>query len=366
MRHSISVNVSKSMIMENSGSAVLMIGNFLSQTICGTRGVCEDFSDRLKESGYQIFTASDRPGRLSRLLDMVNVTWRKRNQYTVAHVDVYSGRAFLWAEAVCWTLRRAGKPYILTLRGGNLPVFAKRWPRRVRHLLRSAAAVTTPSRYLLEQMAIYREDLLLQPNPLDLEQYGFRLRSKPQPRIMWMRAFHKIYNPTLAPKVVASLVQDFPDIQSTMLGPDKGDGTLQATQNLARGLGVDDRISFPGAAPKTLVSDWLNRGDIFLNTTNVDNTPVSVLEAMACGLCVVSTNVGGIPYILEHEKDALLVPPNDPEALAAAIRRLLEDSDLAESLSMNARRKAEQFDWSGILPQWESLLMSVAIAKANE
>jgi glycosyltransferase involved in cell wall biosynthesis len=73
--------------------------------------------------------------------------------------------------------------------------------------------------------------------------------------------------------------------------------------------------------------------------------------------------VGGIPYLVEHEKDALLVPPNDPEAMAAAVRRILTEPGLAERLSRNARQKAEQFDWAIILPQWEALLTRVAQGK---
>lgn len=92
----------------------------------------------------------------------------------------------------------------------------------------------------------------------------------------------------------------------------------------------------------------------------MDNAPVTVTEAMACGLCVVSTAVGGIPYLLTHEEDALLVPPNDPEAMAAAVRRILAEPGLARRLSENARKKTEKFDWSVILPQWEALLTSVA------
>jgi glycosyltransferase involved in cell wall biosynthesis len=96
---------------------------------------------------------------------------------------------------------------------------------------------------------------------------------------------------------------------------------------------------------------------MFLNTSTIDNAPVSVLEAMACGLDVISTNVGGIPFLLQHEHDALLVPPNDAAAMADSVRCLLSRPDLAERLSRNARAKTEQMDWPVILPQWEQLLL---------
>jgi glycosyltransferase involved in cell wall biosynthesis len=83
------------------------------------------------------------------------------------------------------------------------------------------------------------------------------------------------------------------------------------------------------------------------------------MEAAACGLCIVSTNVGELPLLWTNGDDALLVEPDDPKAMAAAVRRLLTESGLAERLSRNARAKAEQFDWSLILPQWERLLTEV-------
>jgi glycosyltransferase involved in cell wall biosynthesis len=343
---------------------VLLVGNFLSSSL-GNRSVCEDLAIRLTASHWSVLTTSARPGRLPRFLDMVNMAWCRRYDYAVAQVDVFSGPAFVWAEAVCQILRWVGKPYILTLRGGNLPAFAQSWPRRMRYLLCSAAAVTTPSRYLLENMAQYCPNLCLLPNPLDLSTYQFKLRKQLQPSLVWLRAFHSIYNPSLAPQVLAHLVESFPGISLVMIGPDKDDGSLQAMQQIATGLGVAHRIGLPGRIPKAEVTDWMNRGDIFLNTTNVDNTPISVLEAMACGLCVVSTNVGGIPYLLEHEQDTLLVPSDDPAAMATAVRRLLTEPDLAERLSRNARQKAEQFDWSIVLPQWEALLISVMTRNAH-
>lgn len=336
-------------------NSLLLVGNFLSATT-GVRSVSEDLATQLVGQGWPVLTTSTKPGRWARLGDMLNTIWRRRLEYNVAHVEVYSGPAFVWAEATCTLLARLGKPFILTLHGGNLPNFARRWPGRVRRLLKAARAVTTPSRYLFEQMQPYRDDLRLLPNPLPLERYQFRARNPLQPRLLWLRAFHAIYNPALAPQVVAQLTTEFPALHLTMLGPDKGDGSLQSMQQTATALGVIDRINQMGAVPKNAIPGWLDKADIFLNTTNVDNTPVSILEAMASGLCVVSTNVGGLPYLLEHERDALLVPPNNPAALAAAVRRLLTEPTLAASLALNARRKVEQWDWALLLPQWQELL----------
>lgn len=339
-------------------ATLLMVGNYLSRAGFNPT-TYESLPEHLRAIGWEVIVTSHKPAHLSRVLDMAWVTWSQRHRYVLAHVDVYSGPAFLWAELVSVILHLARKRYILTLHGGRLPVFARRWPGRVRRLLNSAAIVVAPSHYLLEQMRPYRSDLRLLPYPLDITVYPFAPRQRSEPRLVWLRAFHSIYNPTLAPRVVALLAQEFPDVHLTMVGPDKGDGSLQETQRLAAELGLEERIAWPGAVPKAAVPEWLGRGDIFLNTTNVDNTPVSVLEAMACGLCVVNTNVGGIPYLLEHGKDALLVPPNDPEAMAAAVRRILTEPGLAARLSRNARRKAEQFDWSVVLPQWEVLLWSI-------
>lgn len=335
---------------------VLLVGNFLSATR-GTRGVCEDLALGLRAAGWPVITTSSCSGRVARLIDFLVTVWRKRKRYQVAQVDVYSGPSFLWAECVCWALRLLKKPYVLTLHGGNLPAFAQRHSKRVQRLLLTACAVTTPSSYLFEQMRAYRQDLMRLPNSLELKKYPFKQRDRPEPNLVWLRAFHDIYNPSLAVKVVALLVKDFPAVRLVMIGPDKKDGSLESTKELAIKLGVLEKITFTGPVPKATTPEWINGGDILLNTPRIDNTPVSILEAMACGVCVVSTNVGGIPYLLEDEQDALLVPDGDEAAMARAVRRLISDEGMAGRLSRNGRRKVEQFDWSAILPKWERLFM---------
>lgn len=344
--------------------SVLLVGNFLSASTC-TRAVGEELAVRLADRGYAVRTTSGRRGRVCRLLDMVTTVLRYRACYAVAQVDVYSGAAFLYAEAVAGLLRLLRKPYVLTLHGGDLPTFGRRWPQRVRQLLQAATVVTTPSPYLLERLRHYRSDIRLLPNAVDVRAYPFRLRERPRARMVWLRAFHRIYNPDLAPAVLARVAAGFGDARLTMIGPNKGDGTLEKVRRAAAALQVEDRLTLPGGVAKRDVAAWLDAGDVFLNTADVDNTPVSVIEAMAAGLCIVSTNVGGLPYLLEDEHDALLVPPRNSEAMAQAVERVLHEPGLAARLSRNARAKAEQFDWASILPQWETLLLRVAGASAR-
>jgi len=325
----------------------------------GSRAISEDLAEHLAANGWSTTLTSRSSSRWWRPVDMASTIARARHRFDVAVIDVYSGAAFHWAEMTARLLRGAGKPYVVTLHGGGLPAFAARAPRRFRRFVARAAAVTTPSRYLLELANRVRPDAILLPNPIEPSAYPFRLRSNPAPRLVWLRAFHQQYNPTLAPRVLAALVERHPDVALTMFGADK-DGSEGRVRAEAARLGVASRLTLPGAIAKRDVPRAIADADIFLNTTNVDNSPVSVIEAMACGLCIASTNVGGLPFLLEHETDALLVPPNDPDAMANAVHRLLTDPPLAAWLSGGARAKAERFGWADVLPRWERLLRRLA------
>lgn len=341
--------------LRRTGS-VLLVGNFSSSSNC----LGLDLADRLTGKGWDVLVASRADSGIGRCADMGATILREQRRYQLAQVDVYSGQAFRWAEMSCAMLRRLNKPYILSLHGGGLPGFGSREPDRVAHLLQSAHAVTTPSSYLRREMSGYRSDLRLLPNARDLNLYRNRVRRGASPRLVWVRRFDEIYNPTLAIQVMERVVRRYPTASLTMAGPDSGDGTLRATKKLVKDLGLVDRVHFRGAVSRREVPDLLDEADIFLNTTDVDNTPLSILEAMASGMCIVSTNAGGLPDLLKNEADALLVPPNEPDTMAEAVTRILDDASLAEWLSLWARRSVRRFDWKVILPIWESLLAGVA------
>jgi glycosyltransferase involved in cell wall biosynthesis len=322
--------------------------------------VCVELSTRLARTHWRVRTTSSRTQRLARVADMLTTIVRDRGLYDIAQIDVYSGPAFAWAEATTFAVRQLGKPVVLTLHGGGLPAFARRWPGRVRRLLNSAAVVTVPSRFLLEEMHPYRSDLRLLPNPLDLQVFRGRTRSVAAPHMIWVRSFHDIYDPVTAIRVLAQVSAFDKRARLTMVGPDKGDGSQSAVIDEARRLGVMDRLHLTGRLERMSVAGCLDQHDIFLNTTRIDNTPLSVIEALACGLCVVSTDVGGLPYLLTAERTALLVGTGDSSGMAAAVRRLLIDPVLVSRLSTEGQRAAAAFDWTFVLPEWLQLLDGLA------
>ncbi|HAX98286.1 MAG TPA: glycosyl transferase family 1 [Candidatus Atribacteria bacterium] len=338
---------------------ILLISNHLSG-INSNPTVVEVLGKRLSEDGWQVIKTSSLKNKFLRMGDMLLTTYTKKKFYQLALIEVYSGLAFSWAFLCGCLLKFLQKPFILTLHGGNLPNFAHSHPFIVRKLFSWSNEIYSPSPYLKGKLSSFYPNIKIIPNPIEIDRYSFRLRKQISPKLIWLRAFHEIYNPSLVPKILSILVNnELNGFEILMVGPDKGEGSLQRMIVLAEKLKVDQYIKIVPGIPKDQVPLYLNQGDVFINTTNVDNTPVSVIEAMASGLCIVSTNVGGIPYLLEHEFDALLVPPDDKEAMAAAILRLLNEPELAPRLSTNARKKAEHFDWSIVLPQWEKLFEEV-------
>jgi L-malate glycosyltransferase len=78
----------------------------------------------------------------------------------------------------------------------------------------------------------------------------------------------------------------------------------------------------------------------------------------ACGLPVIATQVGGLPYLIRNEADGLLVPSEDPLALSRACLRLLGDSQLAERLSLSGRARAQALSWEAVRARWQELLFA--------
>mgnify|MGYP006432040743 CR=1 FL=1 len=269
-------------------------------------------------------------------------------------IDTYSTSAF-WYSYLNSRLAYFFKiPYIPILRGGDLPHRLKSHPKLCQHIFKNSKTNVVPSKFLeshFKDAGYY--NLTYIPNTIPIKNYSFKKRDNLSPKILWVRAFAEIYNPILALQVLQQLIEKYPHAELSMVGPFKDD-TINVCKSYAQQH--DLPVTFTGALPKEEWLEYAENFDIFINTTNVDNTPVSVIEAMALGLPVVTTNVGGIPYLLEDKKDALLVPKNNAEAMLQSIQYLLDHPSFVEKVTKQARSKVERFDWEKVKYKWFQIL----------
>lgn len=317
----------------------------------------ELLADQFRADGWSVRETSHIPNRAIRLLDTMTCLFRWRKKVDIAVVSVFSGHAFVMADITSAVNRLLKVPTIFVLRGGNLPDFRRKHPRWVQRVL-ARATVVAPSQFLAEEMAAaVTGSMEVIPNLIDLTTLPFRRREVSTPKLLWVRTFHPIYNPAMALRALESIHSACPDAVLTMAGQEKG--LTAALRSEAAERHLANAVTFAGFLAQDEKSEMFNRHDIYLHTNHVDNAPVSVLEAAAAGLPIVATNVSGIPYMLEHEQTALLVPDNDHEAMAVAIRRLLNEPDLTKRLSDNGRQLAEASAWPSVQQRWVELFQSL-------
>lgn len=331
---------------------VLYIGNQLKHNKATVTSV-DTLGVFLKKEGFNVRIASSKKSKILRLFDMCYSVFKYKNETDVVLIDTYSTTNFYYALAVAWCCKKINKPYIPILHGGNLPKRLKNDKRKSSFLFNGAYINVSPSGFLKQQFENYGfKKVVCIPNTIELKEYSFYERAM-APTILWVRSFSKIYNPLLALKVLEKVSVEFPNASLCMVGPEK-DGSLAECRKYAEEKEL--QVEFTGKLSKPEWIQLSNKYSVFINTTNFDNTPVSVIEAMALGLPVVSTNVGGIPYLLTHQEDALLVKPNDVEALANSVLYLLNNPKTATKIASNARLKAEGFDWEQVKLKWLDIL----------
>ena len=116
----------------------------------------------------------------------------------------------------------------------------------------------------------------------------------------------------------------------------------------ARRLGIEGSILFLGSQPRAILPLFYNAADLCVMPSRYESFGLVAVEAMACGTPVVASRVGGLRFTVEDEVSGLLVPPDDPVALAAAIRRALADHRLRTRMQVGARQAAVRYSWHGV------------------
>ena len=333
---------------------LLYIGNIVSKHGLNMTSI-ETFGPLLEKAEYEVRYASNKKNKFVRMLHMVYWMLRYGRKADYVLIDTYSTWNFWYAFVISQLCRLFRVPYIAKLHGGNLPHRIQNWPWFSRQIFSNSYANVAPSNYLFTafQQCGYTNTIHI-PNTINLKYYTYKRREQLSPNLLWVRKIAPIYNPMMALDVVELLLPHYPNLRLTMVGPQVPD---LYNQMLARVQQAKLPVTFTGGLKKkewiALSSDF----DLFLNTTHYDNMPVSVMEAMALGLPVISTNVGGLPYLIDHEVDGLLVNDNDAKKMAEMIRKLLDKQLDSLLITQHAYEKVQGMDNAVVIEKWRKLLV---------
>ena len=334
---------------------IIYIGNILSSKGMNPSPVELIGNEIYKSSKIKMIIASDKKNIIFRFLHMNYIYWGNYNRVSLMFIDVFSTKAFYFTFYFALISKFLSLKYIPIIHGGNIDQRIKKSKWMTKFVFKNSKINISPSKYVYK---IFKENnfaVKYIPNCINFSFYRFKKRQKIKPRIIWLRSFHEIYNPVMALNAFKIISSFYSKTKLTMIGPDK-DGSLKHCQQLSKQYRIDHNIEFLGYLSKI---EWINIArdhDIFINTSKIDNMPVSVIEMMALGLPIVSTDVGGIPFFLEHGINSLLVKNNDSENMASQIKYLIEKPHFAGKISMRAFEDSKNFSTDLVIPEWSKII----------
>ncbi len=278
----------------------------------------------------------------------------------IVHVFSASYWSFLLAPVPAMLAARGlGKRVVLHYHSGEAEDHLGHWGRLVHPWLRLAHEIVVPSEYLQRVFAGHGYSARVIANVVDTTSFRFRPRRPLRPCLLSNRNFEPHYRVENTLEAFAILRSRHPGATLLLAG---GGSLEQQLRDRAAALGMGG-VQFIGRVDPRGMAQLCDEADIFVNSSAVDNQPVSILEAFAAGLPVVSTATGDIGRMVRHGETGLLVAPGEPEDMAAAVTGLLDDPDGALQMASRARETAESYSWPAVRGAWTEVYAADAAAE---
>jgi glycosyltransferase involved in cell wall biosynthesis len=282
---------------------------------------------------------------------------RELRRADVVHAFSASYTSFLLAPLPAMGVARlVGRPVVLNYHSGEASDHLERSPT-ARFALSRVESIVVPSPYLAGVFARFGLSAAVVPNMIDLATFRFRERDPLRPRFLSTRNLSYPYNVASTLRAFAEIQSARPDASLTLVGAGPEERRLK---QLAAELALR-RVQFTGRVEPHAMAQLYADHDIYVQTPDLDNMPLSVIEAFASGLPVVSTRAGGMPAILESGREGLLVSVGDHHAVAAAALQLLDDPERARLYARNAHRACAAYTWATVRGQWLSIYRRTAL-----
>jgi len=325
--------------------SVLMVGTDL-RSIGGISTVVRGYIDAgLFDRIDCAYVATHRSGSNWRKLFVALTGWMRvlvklhTLDAPLVHIQL-SSRASFWRKAVvCLLARLARRPYLLHVHGSEFADFYRECSPARRRIVRAVLARATLVLALSEawratlQEISPRARIEVLMNAVPLPPEGMAAPSR-QPTLLFFGEIARHKGVFELAQAFARVADDLPQLRLIYAGTGGG---VEETRRLIEQFRLASRVRFTGWLRGERKQTTLAGAAMFVLPSFVEGMPMALLEAMSFGLPVIATPVGGVPEIVTHEHDGLLVPPGDVGALAAAIARLTNDPQLRQRLGRAAR-----------------------------
>lgn len=321
---------------------VLLITNYKEGT-GGISGQVELLQRNLGREGIVADIFNTRGSVIYRLLCKRQLL-RRAADYDVLHIHCCSKVGFFPAVAGIPIGRKLGKKVVLTYHGGGADEFFRKYTRLVRRYLLKTDVNIVLSGYLGKVFDRYRIPYRIIPNVIELDGPGFRLRERIKPNFISTRTLSPLYNIECILRAFKQVKQQIPEATLRIVG----DGPSRTElEEMVRTWGIKD-VLFVGRVDNREIYSQLDQADIFLSSPRIDNMPVSILEAFNAGLLVISSNVGGVPYMIEDGVNGMLFESDDDRELAEKMVDAVIRCDSSVQMIEKAHTSLQKYSWNNV------------------
>lgn len=321
---------------------VLLICNY-KPGVGGISGQVEILQRKLREEGHVADIFSTKGSILWRLGLFCRLRKVARD-YDILHIHCCSGWGFLPAVVGVTAGRLLGKRVVLTYHGGGGERFFDKHPRLVKHYLNRTDVNIVLSGFLAKVFEKQHIPYTIIPNIIELDESHYRERKVIMPRYICVRAHEELYNIPCILRAFQKVLTELPEATLTLVG---GGSQHIALMDMTKEMGLRN-VTFTGRVDNSKIYQYLDQADVFLSAPTVDNMPVSVLEAMNAGLLVISTNVGGVPYMIDDNKTGYLFPSDDSDSLANLMVHAVQQPSENINIIHNAHQAVDAYRWENI------------------
>jgi glycosyltransferase involved in cell wall biosynthesis len=342
---------------------IIQIGN-INSSITGSVSYQESlYFELLKMTQMKMISVSGKRNKFSRIFEIISTIVKYRTKIQIAIIHSFSTNAFYITLIAALICRFFNIKYLVIVHGGDYPNRIIKTPRFVRMIFKYSAANISPSKFLQFEFGKHGYDFEFIPNAVDLNLFKFTERVEFKPNLLWVRAFDKIYNPTMAVLVVLKIKNEYPNVKLWMVGNNRDESYFE-TKKLIKDFDLVGNIELTGVLTHAKWAELSKKADIFINTTNIDNMPVSVLQAMSLGLPVFSTDVGGIKWLIDDNVTGIKCKVDDADEMATKILYYLRNQKKLVEISKNALDIPLAYQWENVLPLWKILLSKFSVMKS--